>query len=178
MPKSTRAVSPIEPIATKIYLIRGKRVMLDADLSDLYGVQTKFINLAVRRNAERFPHDFMFQLTMQETKSLRLQFATSKKGRGGRRYLPYAFTQEGVAMLSGVLNSPRAVQANILIMRTFTKLREIIATNELIRQKIEELERKYTDHDQQFKIVFEAIRELLNSPKPPRKKPIGFHVKY
>lgn len=178
MPKSVIAATHIEPIAAKIHLIRGKRVILDADLSDLYDVQTKFINLAVRRNIERFPYDFMFQLTTEETKSLRLQFATSKKGRGGRRYLPYAFTQEGVAMLSGVLNSPRAVQANILIMRTFTKLREMIATNELIRQKIEELEKKYNKHDQQFKIVFEAIRELLNFPKPLRKKPIGFHVKY
>ena len=120
----------------------------------------------------------MFQLTPKEAESLRLQNATSKKGRGGSRYLPYAFTQEGVAMLSGVLNSPRAVQANVLIMRTFTKLREMIATNELIRQKIEELERKYEKHDHQFKIVFNAIRELLE-PKPPKpKKPIGFHVKY
>ncbi|MBI4353581.1 MAG: hypothetical protein HY593_06640 [Candidatus Omnitrophica bacterium] len=115
---------------------------------------------------------------IEETESLRLHFATSKKGRGGRRYLPYAFTQEGVAMLSGVLNSPRAVQANILIMRAFIKLREMVAANELIRKKIEELERKYERHDKQFKVIFEALRELLEPPNTPKKKPIGFHVKY
>ena len=178
MSKSAIAVMPVGSVVSKIYFIRGKRVMIDSDLSELYGVQTKFVNLAVKRNRLRFPADFMFQLTPKETKSLRLQNATSKKGRGGSRYLPYAFTQEGVAMLSGVLNSPRAIQANVLIMRTFTKLREMIATNELIRQKIEELERKYEKHDHQFKIVFNAIRELLE-PKPSKPKPlIGFHVKY
>ena len=153
--------------------------MLDSDLAELYGVKTKVMNLAVRRNIERFPDDFMFQLTSQEADLLRFQTETSKKDpRGDRRYLPYAFTEQGVAMLSGVLNSRRAVQANILIMRTFTKLREMIASNELIRQKIEELERKYDKHDQQFKIVFEAIRQILETPEPPKKKPIGFHVKY
>ena len=178
MPKNATAVMPVGSVVSKIYFIRGKRVMLDSDLSELYGVQTKFVNLAVKRNKPRFPGDFMFQLTPKEAESLRLQNATSKKGRGGSRYLPYAFTQEGVAMLSGVLNSPRAIQANVLIMRTFTKLREMIATNELIRQKIEELERKYEKHNHQFKIVFNAIRELLE-PKPHKpKKPIGFHVKY
>ena len=143
----------------------------------IVGLQNRF-GVRYKRNLDRFPEDFMFQLGPQEVESLRFQFGTSKKGRGGRRYLPYAFTQEGVAMLSGVLNSPRAIQANILIMRTFTKLREMITTNELIRQKIEELEKKYNKHDQQFKVVFEAIRELLGSPKPSRKKPIGFHAKY
>jgi hypothetical protein len=110
--------------------------------------------------------------------SLRFRFGTSKKGRGGRRYTPYAFTQEGVATLSGVLNSPRAIETNILIMRAFIKLREMVATNELVRQKIEDLERKYDRHDNQIKAIFEAIRELLE-PKPLKpKKPIGFHVKY
>jgi len=165
-------------ISSKIYVIRGKRVMLDMDLAELYDVKTKFINLAVRRNKDRFPGDFMFQLNSKESKFLRLQFATSKKGSGGRRYLPYAFSEQGVAMLSGVLHSPRAVQANILIMRTFTKLREMIATNELIRQKIEELEHKYGKHERQFKVVFEAIRELLEPKKLSSKKPIGFHTKY
>ena len=178
MPKNTTSVLHLGSVASRIYFIREKRVMLDTDLAELYGVQTKFLNLAVRRNTARFPDDFMFQLTLEEAESLRLQIATSNKGRGGRRYLPYAFTEQGVAMLSGILNSPRAIQANIQIMRTFTKLREMLATNELIRQKIEELERKYAKHDQQFKIVFEAIRELLETPKPPAKKPIGFHVKY
>jgi len=149
--------------------------MLDSDIAELYGVQTKFLNLAVRRNRDRFPMDFMIQLSSEEAKSLRLQFATSKKGRGGPRYLPHAFTQEGVAMLSGVLRSRRAVQANILIMRAFIKLRQMVATNELIRQKIEELEKKYEKHDKQFKLVFEALRDLLNPPAGSKKKPIGFH---
>ena len=165
-------------ISSKIYLIRGKRVMLDSDLAELYGVLTKNLNKTVQRNFARFPEDFMFQLTPDEVESLRFQFGTSKKGRGGRRYLPYAFTQEGVAMLSGVLNSPRAIQANVLIMRAFIKLREMVATNELIRQKIEELERKYETHDKQFKAIFEALRDLLEPAKAPKKKPIGFHAKY
>ena len=166
-----------ESITSKIHFLRGKRVMLDSDLALLYGVKTKSLNLAVKRNKSRFPDDFMFQLTEEETKPLRFQFETSKKGRGGRRYFPHAFTQEGIAMLSGVLNSPRAIQANVQIMRTFTKLRELLATNELIRQKIEELERKYEKHDHQFKIIFEAIRELLETPKPSPKRQIGFHIK-
>ena len=120
----------------------------------------------------------MFQLTSGEAESLRFHSGTSKKGRGGRRYLPYAFTQEGVAMLSGVLNSPRAVEANILIMRAFIKLREMAATNELIRQKIEKLEKKYEKHDRQFQAVFQALRDLLEPPPAKEKKPIGFHVKY
>ena len=167
-----------ESIASKIHFLRGKRVMLDFDLASLYGVKTKSLNLAVRRNQARFPDDFMFELSAEETQSLRFQFETSKSGRGGRRYVPHAFTEQGIAMLSGVLNSPRAIHANIQIMRTFTKLRELLATNELIRQKIEELERKYEKHDKQFKIVFETIRELLETPKPKSKKPIGFHMKY
>ncbi|MBI2095926.1 MAG: ORF6N domain-containing protein [Candidatus Omnitrophica bacterium] len=152
--------------------------MLDSDLADLYAVKTKSLNLAVRRNVERFPEDFMFQLSPEEAKSLRFQYETSKKGRGGRRYLPFAFTQEGVAMLSAVLSSPRAIHAHILIMRAFIKLREMVATNELIRQKIEELERKYEKHDKDIQDILEAIRELFEPPKSRRKKPIGFHVKY
>ena len=152
--------------------------MFDADLAELYGVRTKSLNLAVRRNMGRFPNDFMFQLTQEEADSLRFQNETSKKGRGGRRYLPFVFTQDGVAMLSGVLNSPRAIRANILIMRAFTKLREMAAANELIRQKVDELEQKYEKHDHQLREVFEALRELLKPPKTSKKKPIGFHVKY
>ena len=162
-------------VSSRIYLMRGRRVLLDSDLAELYGVLTKNLNKAVQRNLDRFPQEFMFQLSPEEVESLRFQFGTSKKGRGGRRYLPYAFTQEGVAMLSSVLHSPRAVQANIQIMRAFIKLREMVATNELVRQKIEELERKYQKHDKQFKIVFETLRELLEPPKAPKKKPIGFH---
>lgn len=178
MSKTTVPVIPTMSATSKIHLIRGKRVMLDADLAQLYGVKTKALNLAVRRNLERFPDDFMFRLTQEEADSLRFQFETSKKGRGGRRYLPYAFTQEGVAMLSSVLHSPRAVQANIQIMRAFIKLREMVATNELVRQKIEDLERKYKKHDKQFKAVFEALRELLEPAKTPKKKPIGFHSQF
>lgn len=178
MPKNIVSVIQGSTISSRIYLIRGKRVLLDSDLAELYGVLTKNLNKAIHRNVSRFPEDFMFQLTSGEAESLRFQIGTSKKGRGGRRYLPYAFTQEGVAMLSGVLNSPRAIQANILIMRAFIKLRELVATNELIRQKIEELERKYEKHDNQLKAVFEALRDLLEPPEIPKKKPIGFHVKY
>ncbi len=165
-------------ISSKIYLIRGKRIMLDSDLAELYNVGTKVMNLAVRRNLKRFPDDFMFQLSQEETESLRFQIETSKKGRGGRRYLPYAFTQEGVAMLSGILNSDRAIEANILIMRAFTKLREMASVNELIRQKIDDLEHKYEKHEKKFKIIFEALRELLEPAKLSKKKPIGFHTKY
>ena len=176
MPKQNISIVHSPTISSRIYLIRGKRILLDSDLAELYGVRTKALNLAVRRNSDRFPDDFMFQLTADEAVSLRFQFETSKKGRGGRRYLPYAFTQEGVAMLSGVLNSPRAIQANILIMRAFIKLREMAATNELIRQKIEELERKYDKHDKQFKVIFEVLRDLLETEKAPKRQPIGFHV--
>jgi phage regulator Rha-like protein len=158
--------------------MRSKRILLDSDLAELYGVKTKELNLAVRRNLGRFPHDFMFQLTTEEARSLRFQIETSKVGRGGRRYLPYAFTQEGVAMLSGVLNSPRAIQVNILIMRAFIKLREMVIANELIRQKIEELEQKYEKHDKHIKTIIEALRDLLKPVEPPKKKSIGFHVKY
>jgi phage regulator Rha-like protein len=145
----------IEMVATKILLVRGKRVMLDSDLAKLYGVETKNLNLQVKRNVERFPEDFMYQLTRQEVADLRLQIATSSYG--GRRYLPYVFTQEGVAMLSSVLNSERAIQVNIAIMRAFVKLREFLLTHKELAQKIEELERKY---DRKFLVVFEAIKKL------------------
>ena len=175
---------PQEIIEKKIYLIRGKKVMLDKNLAILYGVETRTLNQAVKRNIERFPQDFMFQLTKEEALNtalyenpLRSQFVILKRGRH-LKYLPYTFTQEGVAMLSSVLKSKTAIQMNVQIMRAFTKLRELVATNDLIRQKIEELEKKFDKHDGQIKILFEAIRELLESPKPPKKKPIGFHVKY
>lgn len=175
MSKNIVSVIQGTTVSSRIYLIRGKRVLIDSDLAELYGVATKSLNLAVRRNLDRFPSDFMFQLSETEARSLRFQFETSNKGRGGRRYLPYAFTQEGVSMLSGILNSPRAVQANILIMRAFIKLRELAAANELIRQKIDELERKYDMHDKQLKDIFEALRGLL-APPIREKRPIGFHT--
>jgi len=163
----------IERIEQAIFLIRGQKVLLDADLAQLYGVETKILNKAVKRNLDRFPEDFMFQLTAEEAENLRFQIGTSKKQRGGRRYLPYAFTEQGVAMLSGVLNSPRAVKVNVEIMRAFVRLRQLMATHTDLARKLTALEQKY---DKQFKVVFDAIRALMTPPAKPRKK-IGFVVK-
>ncbi|MBI2092612.1 MAG: ORF6N domain-containing protein [Deltaproteobacteria bacterium] len=150
-------IIPMERIEQHILLIRGQKVMLDNDLAELYGVATKVLVQAIKRNLERFPEDFMFQLNYQEVAILRSQFVTSRL-HGGRRYLPYAFTEQGVAMLSSVLNSKRAVHVNIEIMRAFVRLREILATHKELAHKLNELESKYDD---QFKIVFEAIRRLM-----------------
>jgi hypothetical protein len=166
------ALVPPERIERSILLIRGHKVMLDSDLAGLYEVTTKRLNEQVRRNLSRFPEDFMFQLTESETHLLRSQFATSKKGRGGRRYSPYAFTEQGVAMLSSVLNSERAIKVNIEIMRAFVRLRRMLATHADLARKLEALEKKY---DAQFKVVFEAIRELMKPPETKRR-PIGFLV--
>ena len=160
----------VEVVAAKILLIRGIKVMLDSDLASLYGVETKNLNLQVKRNIRRFPEDFIFQLTKEET--LRLQNATSK--RGGRRYLPYVFTEQGVAMLSSVLNSERAIEVNIAIMRAFVKLRELLLTHKEINDKVSELERKSTQHDNLFVTVFEAIKQLSEPPPVPEKPKIGF----
>jgi hypothetical protein len=149
-------------------LLREQKVMLDADLALLYGVQTKALNRAVKRNARRFPADFMFQLTTREVENLRCHFGTSRWG--GRRYLPLAFTEQGVAMLSSVLNSERAVRVNIEIMRAFVRLREMLASHADLARKLIELERRY---DVQFKAVFDAIRELM-TPQHRRYRPIGF----
>ncbi len=162
---------PIEVIERKILLVRGKKVMLDADLAELYGVETKALKRAVKRNIEQFPEDFLIQITSEEFESLRCHFGTSK--RGGVRYLPYAFTENGVAMLSSILNSKRAIQVNIQIMRAFTMLREILGAHEELRRKLEEMEKKY---DAQFKVVLEAIRQLMASPMKPKRK-IGFDLK-
>jgi phage regulator Rha-like protein len=164
------SIIPHEKIESRIFLIRGHRVMLDADLASLYEVPTKVLIQAVKRNVARFPSDFMYQLTDKEFTDLRSQIVTSN--RGGRRYLPYAFTEQGVAMLSSVLNSERAIQVNVQIIRAFTRLREMLLTHAELRQKIEEMEKKY---DQQFQVVFEAIRQLLESPEAKPKKRIGFH---
>ena len=158
----------------RILLIRSQRVMLDFDLAELYGVQTKVLNQAVRRNLDRFPDDFMFQLTEAEWENLRSQFVTSSSQHGGRRYSPYAFTEQGVAMLSSVLRSKRAVQVNIAIMRAFVRLRELLSTHADLARKLEAMEQKY---DSQFKVVFDAIRQLMSPPPPGTKKEIGFHVK-
>src|SRR5207244_12921473 len=144
--------------------------MIDTYLAQLYGVPTYRLNEAVKRNRKRFPADFMFQLNKKETQSLTSQFAISKKGRGGRRTLPYAFTEQGVAMLSTVLNSDRAIQVNIVIMRAFVKLRELLSTHKEVLQKLDELERKYQHHDAQIKVVFDAIRRLIEAPAKPKPR--------
>jgi len=164
----------IEKIQTKIYEIRGQKVMLDFDLAELYEVETKNLNLAVKRNLRRFPLDFMFQLNKSEWEVLRLQIETSK-GRGGKRYLPYAFTEQGVAMLSGILNSEKAIEVNISIMRAFVFMRQYALTHKDLTEKLHELENKY---DQQFKDVYEAISFLLQKDNQETEqkqcKRIGF----
>jgi len=159
-----------ENVARLVFFVRGEKVMLDADLARLYGVTTGNLNKAVKRNQARFPGDFMFQLTDKETESLIFQSGRSK-GRGGRRHRPYAFTEQGVAMLSSVLNSERAVQVNIAIMRTFVQLRRLMDSNADLARKIERLEKKY---DEKFAVVFAAIKELI-TPEAPARKQIGFH---
>lgn len=153
-------------------MIRGQKVMVDSDLAELYRVPTKVFNQAVKRNLKRFPKDFMFRLTDKEVKILRSQIVTSSWG--GRRTLPYAFTEQGVAMLSSVLNSERALQVNIAIMRAFVKLREILTTHRELAEKIAELENKYRQHDDKIQAVFDAIRELLEPPQVSPKRRIGF----
>ena len=170
-----KEIIPQEVIETKIYLIRGQKVMIDSDLARLYGVSTKNLNKAVKRNMERFPEDFMLQLTLDEFKSLRFQFGTSKKGRGGRRHLPFAFMEQGVAMLSSVLQSRRAIQVNIVIMRVFVKLKQILSTHKDLVYKLNELERKIEKHDVEIQSIFEAIRQLMAPPPEPPKRRIGFH---
>jgi len=158
-------------IETQILLVKGQKVMLDRDLADLYEVDAKVLNQAVKRNLDRFPEDFMFQLTAEESARLRSQFVTLKTGRGQhRKYLPYAFTEQGVAMLSSVLRSKRAVLVNVEIMRAFVRLRQILGAHADLARKLAALERKY---DSQFKAVFDAIRELM-TPPPAKKRPIGF----
>ncbi len=177
-----------EKLATLVHYLRHEKVILDSDLAELYGVDTGALNRAVKRNIERFPADFMFQLTDAEVaalrcqigilnaapESLRSQIVTLKRGQH-RKYLPYAFTEQGVAMLSSVLRSTRAVEVNIAIMRTFVQLRRLMDSNALLAEKIEALEEKYADHDQQFQLVFEAIKQLIAAPAPPAKE-LGFHT--
>jgi hypothetical protein len=164
-------IIPVENIVNKIYVFRGVKVMLDSDLAELYGVETKVLNQAVKRNLIRFPLDFMFQLDKDEFDSLRSQIVTSK--RGGQRYLPYVFTEHGILMLSSVLNSEKAVQVNIQIMRTFTRLRRMLSTHEELKIKIESMEKKY---DAQFRVVFDAIKEIITDELKPERK-IGFERK-
>ncbi|MBI5142907.1 MAG: ORF6N domain-containing protein [Nitrospirae bacterium] len=179
---------PAEMIERRIYLLRGCRVMLDEDLAAMYGVLTKVLNQAVKRNARRFPDDFMFQLNEQEAAevaafrlqhasmafldggNLKSQIVTSSSGHGGRRTAPFAFTEQGVAMLSGILNSDRAIDVNIAIMRAFVRLRLMIASNKELAQKLAEMDKKY---DSQFKVVFDAIRQIMSPPEQKKRK-IGF----
>ncbi len=162
-----------EIIETKILLIRGKKVILDRDLAKLYGVTTGNLNKAVKRNMDRFPEDFMFKLNKEEAASSRFQFGSLKRG-SNIKYLPNAFTQEGIAMLSSILNSKRAIHVNIQIMRVFVKLRELMISHKELAQKIENLENKFKECDRNFVIIFEAIKKLLEPPEKPKPK-IGFH---
>jgi phage regulator Rha-like protein len=164
MPKP-QPVIPVERVASRIYLIRGEKVMLDFDLAELYGVPTKVLNQAVRRNKDRFPEDFMFQLKDQEFANLRSQIVTSSWG--GRRRPPYVFTEQGVAMLATVLRSEKAIQINIAIIRTFVKIRQILASNR-------DLARKVQEHDRQIAMLFDTVEKLLAPPAPPKKNPIGY----
>jgi hypothetical protein len=164
---------PAETIQSAIYLLRGQNVILDRDLAAMYGVPTKALKQAVKRNALRFPLDFMFVLSREEFTVWRSQFVTSNDDRMGLRYAPMAFTEQGVAMLSSVLNSERAIQVNIAIMRTFTQMRQMIASHTEFARKLAELEKKY---DAQFRVVFDAIRRLMTPPEKPRRR-IGFKVR-
>jgi phage regulator Rha-like protein len=164
-----------EEIEHAILLIRGQKVMLDRDLARLYDVETKALNRAVKRNLDRFPADFMFQLSEDEYNSLRFQFGTLKRGQHSK-YLPFVFTQEGVAMLSGVLRSPRAVRVNVAIMRAFVRLRETLSLHKELAHKLADLERKIENHDENIRSLFDAIRQLMTPPETPRRE-IGFHVK-
>jgi len=161
-------------VERRILLIRGHKVMLDSHLAELYEVPTFRLNEAVKRNRRRFPEDFMFRLSAEETKSLTSQIAISKLGRGGRRTLPYVFTEQGVAMLSSVLNSERAIAVNIAIMRTFVRLRQILATHKELAERLKAIEKKY---DKQFKVVFDILRQLMEPPREPPKSPIGFMLR-
>lgn len=165
-----------DQIENNIYSIRGQRVMLDSDLAEVYQVETRVLNQAVKRNLHRFPEDFMFQLTEDETNSLTSQIVTSNKGRGGRRYLPFAFTEHGAVMLASVLNSPTAIEASLQVVRAFVRLRIILLENKDLAQKIEQLEQKFGEHDKKFDTVFVALRQLL-VPAKQNKRQIGFTAK-
>ena len=169
----TRSIIPTERIERAILLIRGQKVMLDEDLADLYGVETRILVRNVKRNLSRFPEDFMFQLAKEEWDALRSHFGIPNKGRGGRRYAPYAFTEHGTVMLANVLNSPRAIEVSIQIVRAFTRQRQMLTSNEALARKLHSLEKKY---DKRFRVVFEAIRQLMKPPEKGRR-PIGFQVK-
>jgi hypothetical protein len=174
----TKAPVPAERIANAILFVRGHKVMLDADLAGLYGVPTKVLLQAIRRNAERFPLDFMFELELEEWEAMRSQIVTSKPGRGGRRYAPYVFTEQGVAMLSSVLRTPRAIAVNIEIMRAFVRLRETLAADKELAKRIDQLEasieKRLAGQDRAIVEILQAIRQLMAPPSPGPKRKIGF----
>ena len=167
---------PRERIVHAIFVVRGQKVMLSSDLADLYGVSVGALTQAMKRNAERFPKDFVYQLTPEEFAHLKSQIVISKPGRGGRRHSPYAFTEQGVAMLSSVLRSERAAKVNIAIMRAFVRLREALETNRELARKFSELEKRVGQHDEEIGAIIEAIRQLM-APPEKAKREIGFHVR-
>ncbi len=169
--KNIGSLLPDEIVISKIYFIRGQKVMLDEDLAELYQVETKRLNEQVKRNADRFPKDFMFQLNRKEFENLKSQFATSNWG--GRRKLPFAFTEQGVSMLSGVLNSPIAIQVHIQIIRIFTKMRKMMLANKDILLKLEKIEKDVKTNKQDIAMIFQALKQLLSPPAKPRER-IGF----
>jgi DNA-binding PadR family transcriptional regulator len=171
----SKEIIPIERVVQSIRWFRGQKVLLDSDLAALYGVTTGNLNKAVSRNRDRFPSDFMFQLSAEEAENLIFQIGRSK-GRGGRRHRPYAFTEQGIAMLSSILNSDRAIRVNIAIMRAFVKLRQMLETNRELARKFSELERRVGKHDQEIAAILEAIRQLMTPSEKPRRE-IGFHVR-
>src|SRR6185503_18862712 len=171
---TTKSLSlSVQLIERRIYLIRGQKVMIDFDLAELYGVTTSRLNEQVTRNLKRFPNDFMFRLTTAEAESLRSHFAISNAGRGGRRYLPYAFTEQGVAMLSTVLNSEQAIEVNIAIMRAFVRLRQMLESNEELNLKFAAVIRKLSLHDKYFRVVFDELKKLTEKPSSSGRQ-IGF----
>ena len=172
MPKHQEALVAVE---SRILILRHQKIILDTDLAELYGVSVKRLNQQVNRNQERFPDDFMFQLTPKEHESLRLQIATSKQGRGGRRYLPYAFTEHGAIMAATVLNSKPAIQMSVFIVRAFVRLREMLATNRKLAAKIDELEKHVETHDTEIQEIIQAIQQLMVPEEKPARK-IGFRL--
>ena len=171
--KQTLTIISDDIVVNKIYEIRGQKVMLDSDLAELYGVETKRLNEQIKRNSDRFPEDFMFQLTENEWESLRSQFATSKIGRGGRTYLPSVFTEHGVLMLSSVLNSQQAIQVNIQIVRIFTRMRKLLSEHSELKDEISEIKKKLNNQDKNIELVFSYLDELIEKKAEPRKR-IGF----
>ena len=177
MAKSNKTIALAEEtIISKIYLVRGQKVMIDRDLAELYGVETKRLKEAVRRNINRFPPDFLFEMNKKEFEDWRTQNATSKEDKQGLRYAPFCFTEQGVTMLSCVLNSERAIAVNIQVIRVFAKMREMLLTHKDILLKLEQIERKIASHDEDIKIIFEYLKQLLNPPQEPRPR-VGFRRK-